>query len=468
MHTKLAERTVQSTISLKHRWRSPRSQMKGSAVGLYPLPVEIWEEIFAIATDADTYWAEIKGSWCTISNPFFTAKEEDLLRDPTARNNLGLLRTRHSIILVCKSWYFMGIPFLWSHLQFNEKGPRNVAAMIYSALMRNPTLASYAVRLTIKSAILGRSNRIKPEKIDAVANFVRLLTNIEAISCSLPYATHLYPSVQPGVVMLSDHGIAGFGPRHGPMILDSFWIHCRTLSLTLKGGFGGFVDIMRERHEITFDNLLNFRLEVEYTGVLEWIQQYWKFPILKNLHMVNIAWVNRIQLINRVRGTLEKLHICTSKSSFSANQVVAIMPNLKEIYVVHAYSVHRGLIYYSYESITAPNLQRLVMSWRPNPKRRGGTRTAILPIIAAILSHYPSLKELVILAPKGEWVRSSGEDSRVILLLEDIALWCENVTVEIVTGKHAERLRYAKGSVPMDELDALEYYRSIDTLPDDA
>jgi hypothetical protein len=87
---------------------------------------------------------------------------------------------------------------------------------------------------------------------------------------------------------------------------------------------------------------------------------------------------------------------------------------------------------------------------------------AILLIIAATLSHYPSLKELVIIAPTGEWVRSSGEDSRVILLLEDIALWCENVTVEMVTGKHAERIRYAKGSVPMGELDALEYYRSME------
>jgi hypothetical protein len=46
----------------------------------------------------------------------------------------------------------------------------------------------------------------------------------------------------------------------------------------------------------------------------------------------------------------------------------------------------------------------------------------------------------------------------VILLLEDIARWCERVTVEMVTGKHFERTRYAKGSLPTDDLDALECF----------
>jgi hypothetical protein len=80
----------------------------------------------------------------------------------------------------------------------------------------------------------------------------------------------------------------------------------------------------------------------------------------------------------------------------------------------------------------------------------------ILPIIAAILSHYPSLKELVIIVPTGRWAHSFGEDSQVVLLLKDIALWCESVTVEMVTGRHAERIIYPKGSLPIDELDILE------------
>jgi hypothetical protein len=88
----------------------------------------------------------------------------------------------------------------------------------------------------------------------------------------------------------------------------------------------------------------------------------------------------------------------------------------------------------------------------------------ILPIIAAILSHYPSLEELVIIVPMGKWVPSSGEDSHGLLLLEDIALWCKSVTVEMVTGKHAERIRYPKGALPIDELDTLECERSIYTF----
>lgn len=86
----------------------------------------------------------------------------------------------------------------------------------------------------------------------------------------------------------------------------------------------------------------------------------------------------------------------------------------------------------------------------------------VVSILTLILSRYPSLKELTIIFPAGEWVHSSGYHSSVMLLLEDIVLWCEKgVAVEIVTGKNAERRRYTKESLPMNELDALECYRSI-------
>jgi hypothetical protein len=468
MPTKLAERTIQSVISLKHRWRSPLNGMRSSANGLHPLPVELWEEIFSIATDADAYWAEKQGSWCTISNPFFTTTEEDLLRDPMACDNLGLLRTRHSIILVCKSWYFMGIPILWSHLQFNEKDSRNVATMIYSALKRNPTLASHVLRLTIKSVIFRRSNLLEPEKVLAVAKFVPLLTNIEAISCSLPYATHLYPSIQPGIVMLGNHGISGSSFIHNAvgsvnlMSRDSFWIHCRTLSLTLKKGLWDFQDI--DRREIKFDNLVDFRLDVEYKGVLEWIRRYWNFPILKHLHIINTAWMDRMEFLNRVHFTLEKLQIYRNNYSGWSSEV--LMPNLKEIQWVNVKSLHIWPRDNWYDLIKAPNLRRFVMSWHPYPKRRYSTHAVITSIIAATLHRYSSLMELVIIAPTGKWVHSSGEESRVILLLEDIAGWCERgVAVEMITGKNAERRRYTGGSFPMDEPDVLEHCYSIYVQP---
>jgi hypothetical protein len=63
-------------------------------------------------------------------------------------------------------------------------------------------------------------------------------------------------------------------------------------------------------------------------------------------------------------------------------------------------------------------------------------------------------------------VHSSGEGSAVILLLEDIALWCGSVTVEMVTGKHAERIRYPKGLLPIDELGILEDNGSFYTQSD--
>jgi hypothetical protein len=166
--------------------------MKSRAVGLYPLPVELWEEIFAIATDVNDYWAKKRGDRCSIQNPFFSLEEEEFVRNPPGLDR-ELLRTRYSIIMVCKSWYFMGLPILWSHLQFDERDPRNVETMIYSAVYRDPTLASHVVRLIIESMILPRGDFLKSGRMDIVAKFVPLFTNLKAISCSLPYAAHLQP-----------------------------------------------------------------------------------------------------------------------------------------------------------------------------------------------------------------------------------------------------------------------------------
>jgi len=151
---------MQSIISFKHRWNNPLNRMKSSAVGLHPLPVELWVDIFSFATDENEYWAERQGHRCILSNPFFTAREESLLQDPMACCIRRLVRTRYSIILVCKSWYFMGIPILWSHLQIKENDTRGVSTTIYCAIKRNPTLASYVARVTIMP-VYSNSNEIQ-------------------------------------------------------------------------------------------------------------------------------------------------------------------------------------------------------------------------------------------------------------------------------------------------------------------
>jgi hypothetical protein len=460
MPTTRVERTIQSVISLKHRWRNPLDRMKSSAVGLHPLPIELWEEIFAIATDADIYWAERDGYWCTIWNPFFSKKEEDHLRDPMACDNQALFRTRHSIILVCKSWYFLGIPILWSHLQFNEQDPLNIATMIYSALKRNPTLASHVLRVTIKSPNSRQNNSIK---IHAVEKFIRLLTNIEAISCPLPYAAHLY-GIQPGIVMLSNQGMARYRSSSDdrafihPLLHDSFWIHCRTLSLTLQ--WRPFADIIRYQHGIRFDNLVNLRLDVDDTALSEWIGERWVFPLLKNLRIIVTDEVDYTEMLTNTRMTVKRLHIHVNSPIFWWACGRINMSNLNELHV----SLGKGWDRRSKQSFTslkAPSLHRYIISWDPYLEAMQFSRKMMLALMALTFSYYPLLQELVIIVPMGKWVRSSGDNRHVLLLLEDIARWCEHVTVEIMTGKHLERIIYAKGSSPMDELDALEGFGMI-------
>jgi hypothetical protein len=228
--------------------------------------------------------------------------------------------------------------------------------------------------------------------------------------------------------------------------------------------FADIWDVMYGRHEIKFDNLINLRLEINQTGFLERIQQCWSFPVLKNLHIISHPSANHMQIIKHTRLTVERLHIGLDGVYVGWSPAV-VMPNLKEISLNdNCWYIKRPCYWHTF--IQAPILHRFIMLWDRYSEQKPSSRTVILPIIAGILSHYPSLEELVVIVPMGKWVHSSREDSHVILLLKDIALWCGSVTVEMVTGKHAERIRYSKGSLPIDQLDILEYDRSFYTQSD--
>jgi hypothetical protein len=151
---------------------------------------------------------------------------------------------------------------------------------MHHTLKYNPTLASYVLHVTIKSVLYC-------QKIDAVPKFIRLLANVQAISCLLPYAVDLSPIIQPGVVMLNDHAIAYSRLSHDAVeymrltFRNSFWIHCQTLSLIFKYGKREPMHAMSSEPKIKFHNLINLRLQVYWWNALAWIQGCCDFPVLK-------------------------------------------------------------------------------------------------------------------------------------------------------------------------------------------
>jgi hypothetical protein len=54
------------------------------------------------------------------------------------------------------------------------------------------------------------------------------------------------------------------------------------------------------RPQPTFENLRNLRLEISNTAVMQWIEHDWKFPILKNLSLIDTASIDHISLLQGV------------------------------------------------------------------------------------------------------------------------------------------------------------------------
>jgi hypothetical protein len=249
---------------------------------------------------------------------------------------------------------------------------RTRLAMIYSAIDRNPTLASHVVRLTINSVLFRQENLVKPEMIDAVAKLVLLLTNLEAISCSFPYAAQIHPVTRPRLVILNNHDEDGSNFRNNAvasaslLLQNSFWTHCNTLSLSLIKPFG--IDSNGQDYDkpqLIFENLTGLRLNVSHVAIMRGIEESWEFPILKSLSTMNTANADRIAFLGRVRTTLEELEIRYGhiyRCSFDSTHEVEL-PKLKEILLVEASFLNRAPRQYWFEAIKAPKLRRLIIQY---------------------------------------------------------------------------------------------------------
>jgi hypothetical protein len=215
-----------------------------------------------------------------------------------------------------------------------------------------------------------------------------------------------------------------------------------------------------DKSQLTFENLVSLRLEIVYPELMQWIEESWHFPILKNLALIGA--MNRISFLQRVRMTLEKLQLHVGSNQWGTIRDV-YMPKLKEISLVDAVEMVRPSGHW-YTAIKAPHLCRVVISLLPTPYNWYNTPQVIGGHMNDILTHSQSVKKVVIIVPTGKWVHpSSGTRDPFILRMEGVVGWCDRGLdeLEIVSGKKAERRRYTAGSsLSFEGMDALDYYTS--------
>lgn len=327
--------------------------------GANSLPVEILQDIFTMATDFRVDRYAINGGIEGSNLPFYT-KIEELNHSLGAAYNESTLDTRYAITLVCKSWYFVGIPFLWSHIQVQYLSHRQIIPRLYRTLWFRPQLRPYIACLTVTLSSGEVHDENKGLDTKFITKVLPLLPNLKRFYCPLGLAMELPESLRIRISSIyADKTNFLFDYSWSTTVFGTaaFWHYCQTLSLSITN-LGSSAIISAP--QVILPNVTTMRLRISDKNCFDWIKRYWCLPNLKNLSIAAPPQRNWIQFLIRWCLTLEVLHCATGIQILVGHEDIN-MPNLKEIHATIPRCKrrrHGSLNNLSYGYIRAPGLEK--------------------------------------------------------------------------------------------------------------
>lgn len=419
-------------------WVNPLDQMPPSTAGLYPFPVEVWEQIFSLVENSSSFSRDVRDN----IHHFFSTEDETHFRDPFAVDSRIFFRTRLSIILVCRSWYHVGVAVLWSHLRIGGKNPDKVTSHVYKTLRHSPMLGTHVTRVTI-TPWYGYS---EPGALSGLIKVLALLPSISIIACPLTFAatlSELPHSAQTRMIVL--HNIeatkacftrTGWFPDR-----KLNWCHCRSLSFTSMTKLSDH--LLKSPEAIIFPNLVNLRVTVASQVVIEWIVWQWNMPALRNISIIGAAnyrpiaarsnnpWLN---LLTRYGLRLEKVQL-PIQLDYSHMKEKVVMPKLKELHLVDPQEPFYPPKTHLYDSLDAPNLFKLTFYVEEDWRKEYSRLPSLSSIIESIKGHFPALDTISIICPQRMDPYNTLKWNWLVVTPKEIADWCiQGLKVEIIWG----------------------------------
>lgn len=437
---------------------SPLNGMKYSSAGTLNLPIEIWREIFTItfsdviapARLEDEFQRPEPTDTCTHSS-------SSLLSDYETLQSPALFKLRRALVLVCKSWYFMAIPYLRSHIRIRAGHWNEVTDGLYPAFKDDPSFASSVLRLSIEpfgSDLDSQSNFHWPVDVrDAIRYMASAMSELRVVVCPYYLAHGLSGILYPDVAIIYKEPRNDVLVHHHLLYGDHYWHHCRILSITWRGK--SWIP-PNDNSSPSFPNLVELRLEVTSPFGIQRVADEWKFPKLRILSISSQMASRLVNLIRRLSSSLEHLEILCP---FDPNQRYEpplpmelpriAMPNLKSVCLYLTTALH-GLdpVLPWMAQVQAPHLRRIcfhVRSWTALPS----SVHVIRHKIRQVRRSYPTVKKLrlCISEPTGDPVSgpiAGGRNLTPILAAEDIIyLRQAGVSIEVfgdsMTNAHLNR-----------------------------
>lgn len=260
--------------------------------------------------------------------------------DFTYEEYLWAIKSRLSIILVCKLWYTIGVTLLWSDLRINFAASSHYIQAISAMLHNNPGIASRIRRLELASQFGYSFDSSKTGSILGDLPALKILT------CSIT-SQDIPDHIQLDVLILRRDQPR----RHFSIRVQTFWQNVRVLLMTF-----------REEHVASYspDQLLFPRLEFlrvvsDRGNIANCISSYWETPSLRFLSINGALNDESYWLIflNRNSGMLEKIQINIQISRESAIGIP--IPVLHRVHTIYVCSRSSLLFHF----IKSPNLWRV-------------------------------------------------------------------------------------------------------------
>ncbi|PVF98268.1 hypothetical protein CPB86DRAFT_797414 [Serendipita vermifera] len=266
----------------------PISRVNGYRT-IHDLPEEMLQEILAFATCAD--FDEFAHD-----STFEPVPSRGLSPNYISADIIWVFEDRLSVVLVCKSWYKLGLRFLYSHLRLDISWWNHNRDQFTKLLSREPTLCSYIIRLDLSESSdeFDESDPFDepttPDTTDSKRDFRQFikthlfphLTNLRLLCSNYTLASGDYP-IYPAIVNLSEEGkgLMVWGPPDYYWDGAShFWRNARVLELDLE--YCGFSDDSSSFRSVSLPRLEQLVLkESTDPGIMNQIGASWTAP---NLH----------------------------------------------------------------------------------------------------------------------------------------------------------------------------------------
>ncbi|KIM31583.1 hypothetical protein M408DRAFT_20826 [Serendipita vermifera MAFF 305830] len=305
------------------------------------LPTELWKTIFHEATKFP-----YKDEFTTNPYAYFPFSWSSQAYFPTKAME-SILQTRFTIILVCKTWYTLGIADLYSHVYFDPTSP--MSKSLHRVFAKKISLLAHVRRLTLRPP---RVDYSKWSKRRAQSGYMKMAI---AIISSLPRLRVLDASPETAAVLpikrLSSTvqvvAIAAWDYGHNlprpPQVTRPIsaiaWQAVHVLHLDVAVFHRGMLDT-----QVNFQSVIRFALRDEKDSIesqdMDWetvgrIFDNWAFPSLQRVVIKSIDWPTMSTFLQRHSMTLQSLYFESGRVRLERVSAwlteTLILPNLREL-----------------------------------------------------------------------------------------------------------------------------------------